>query len=120
MDKIKIQTADKAEIMEFPWGELTWYASSTIGNSQEMTVGKCVLKTGESNPVHQHPNCAEVLVVMKGKILHTGPEDEMVEMNEGDTVSAPAGVLHNAKNIGDTNAELFIAFSSADRETQGE
>jgi len=118
--KIEVRTADKAEVLEFPWGVLTWYASGTLGNSQDMTVGKCTLKPGEGNPPHQHPNCSEVLVVMKGKILHTGPDGEMVGMSEGDTVTAPAGCLHQAKNIGDINAELFIAFSSAYRDTQGE
>jgi quercetin dioxygenase-like cupin family protein len=38
-------------------------------------------------------------------------------MNVGDVVSIPAGVVHNARNIGDGPAELAISFSSAYRET---
>jgi quercetin dioxygenase-like cupin family protein len=42
-----------------------------------------------------------------------------VEMNTGDTVSIPQGVLHNATNIGSDNAVLTISFSSAYREAVG-
>ena len=41
-------------------------------------------------------------------------------MSEGDTVSIPAGVRHNARNIGTEDAVLAISFSSAYREAIGE
>ena len=41
-------------------------------------------------------------------------------MNPGDTISIPAGVIHNATNIGDEEAIMVISFSSADRHTIGE
>jgi mannose-6-phosphate isomerase-like protein (cupin superfamily) len=85
-----------------------------------MTIGRCVLKPGMANPRHMHPNCSEVLVVMQGRIHHTGPGDTQVEMAVGDTVTIPAGVWHRAQNIGSEPAVLFIAFSSADRQTVGE
>ncbi|MGO4843655.1 cupin domain-containing protein, partial [Rhizobiaceae sp. 2RAB30] len=44
-------------------------------------------------------------------------EDKQVEMKEGDTITIPAGVVHNARNIGTGVAELAICFSSAYRET---
>lgn len=106
--------------LPFEWGELTWFASGPQNNSDALTLGRCVLKPGENNPRHYHPNCAEILVVLKGKINHTGPGGELVEMNEGDTVTIPANVWHNATNIGDGEAVLLIAFTSAYRETVGE
>jgi quercetin dioxygenase-like cupin family protein len=57
---------------------------------------------------------------MQGKISHSIGSDMAVEMCKGDTISVPQDILHNATNIGDTEAVLFIAFSSADRETKGE
>jgi quercetin dioxygenase-like cupin family protein len=39
---------------------------------------------------------------------------------EGDTVVIPPNVRHCATNIDQTDAILFIAFSSADRQTTGE
>jgi quercetin dioxygenase-like cupin family protein len=84
-----------------------------------MTVGEAVIKPGQENPRHFHPNCDEVLHVIRGHILQT-VGDKSVEMNEGDTVSIPAGIRHNAKNIGTEDAVLAISFSSATRQTIGE
>lgn len=101
------------------WGHLEWYVSAEIGNSETMTVGKCVLNPGQANGRHLHPNCDEILQVLKGKVIHTWNGEEF-EMNEGDVVSIPSGVIHNARNIGDGVAELAISFSSAYRTTEDE
>jgi mannose-6-phosphate isomerase-like protein (cupin superfamily) len=97
-----------------PWGELLWGVSGGLGNSETMTVGWCVLEPGAENPRHYHPNCDEVLVVVEGRIAHTYG-DEMVELGEGDAISLPQGVTHNARNVGAARARLLICFSSADR-----
>jgi quercetin dioxygenase-like cupin family protein len=57
---------------------------------------------------------------MLGRIEHTGPGGEKVKLGEGDTVTIPANIWHQAVNVGETEAILFIAFSSADRQTIGE
>ena len=85
-----------------------------------MTVGRAVIRPGESNPRHYHPNCDEVLYVLKGHIRHT-MGDRTVEMQEGvNTVTIPTGMLHNATNIGDGDAVLWVSFSSADRKVVNE
>jgi len=117
-DAIVMRAADN-KVIEYPWGHLTWYVSRELKNSDTMTIGEAVIKPGQENPRHYHPNCDEVLHVLKGHILHT-VGDKAVEMNEGDTVSIPAGIHHNAKNIGTENAVLAISFSSADRQVIGE
>jgi len=118
---LQVLAADQAEVIDTEWGQLTWWASAELGNSPDMTVGRCILKPGMANPLHSHPNCSEVLVVMQGRITHTvDAVGNDVEMGPGDTISASPNVLHRARNIGDEEAILFIAFSSADRQTQGE
>ena len=107
------------EVDERPWGKLVWYVSATVGNARELTVGRCVIKPGQENPRHQHPNCEEVLHVLDGRIAHT-LGGSTVEMTNGDTIRIPAGVLHNARNLGDGDALLMISFSSGDRQTVGE
>jgi quercetin dioxygenase-like cupin family protein len=102
-----------------PWGRLEWMVSGAVGNSDRLTVGKCFIRAGEQNPPHHHPNCDEVLHVLRGRIRHR-VDDEYVEMGPGDTISIPTGRVHNARNIGDTEAELFICFSTADRQVVGE
>lgn len=102
-----------------PWGRLEWMVSGEIGNSDHLTVGKCYVNPLEKNPPHSHPNCDEVLHVLRGRIRHRLGE-EYIEMAAGDTISIPRGVIHNAKNLGDTEAEFIITFSTASREVVGE
>jgi oxalate decarboxylase/phosphoglucose isomerase-like protein (cupin superfamily) len=99
-----------------PWGRLEWQVGAALGNSETMTVGRCFLDPGQANARHVHPNCDEVLSVLRGTIVQIVDEEEVV-MHVGDTVSVPAGSAHQARNIGDTEAELAISFSSAFRET---
>jgi len=85
-----------------------------------MTVGRCVLRPHSANPRHFHPNCSEILVVMKGVIRHTAAHGVESIMKEGDVVTIPPNIWHRATNVGHEEAVLFIAFSSADRSTIGE
>jgi quercetin dioxygenase-like cupin family protein len=117
---IQLLHGDQADQLQFDWGALTFFAGRRLGNSAEMTIGRCLLKPGASNPRHYHPNCEEILVVMQGRIIHTAAGGGEVEMNEGDTVTIPRNIWHCARNIGENDALLFIAFSSADRQTIGE
>lgn len=117
--KAAVTKADEATKLPQPWGELIWYTSAAQNNSQSMTTGLARIKPGQANPRHFHPNCDEILHVISGKIRHTMNE-VTVEMNAGDTVSIPAGTIHNATNIGPDDAVLAISFSSINRETVGE
>ena len=119
IDAAIVVPAVNNQVVQYPWGHLTWYVSRELKNSDTMTVGEAVIKPGRENPRHFHPNCDEVLHVIKGHILQT-MGDRSVEMNEGDTVSIPAGIHHNAKNIGTEDAVLAISFSSATRQVIGE
>jgi len=114
-----LRTATDHIIEPRPWGRLEWYVSAAIGNSTTMTVGKCVLDADQDNGRHYHPNCDEILTVLKGRIIQTWNDEERV-MEAGDVVSIPSGVWHSARNIGDEQAQLAISFSNADRQTIGE
>ena len=112
--------AEKSETIKAEWGSLTWYASGRLGNSERMTVGRCVIHPGAQNPRHSHPNCEEVLVVMQGTISHTIEGDKEVILQVGDTIRVPEDLPHRAVNLGTEDAILFIVFSSAYREAKGE
>lgn len=120
MLKTKILRASECEISEAAWGSLTWYASGRLGNSQNITVGRCTIKPGCENPLHSHPNCPEVLVVLQGRIRHTIEEGREEALTEGDVITIPATLPHKARNIGDVDAVLLVAFPTADRQTRGE
>ncbi len=99
------------------WGRLVWHVSASQGNSTELTTGLCFIDPGQMNDRHLHPDCEEVLTVIRGRIVHSWNDVE-VEMQEGDVIVIPPNVIHNARNIGSTTAELAITFSSAYRSTQ--
>ena len=115
MPKATILHAHQCQTVTADWGSLTWYACGELGNSDEMTVGKCVIKAGCENPLHSHPNCSEVLVVQQGRIRHLIEDGKAVEMGPGDVITVPPLLAHNARNISEQDAVLFIAFSSAFR-----
>jgi quercetin dioxygenase-like cupin family protein len=119
-DAIQLLSSEKSEKFDFDWGGLTWYASGSLGNSSELTVGSCRLNPGCSNPRHYHPNCSEILVVLQGNIRHTMADGTESEMKPGDTVTVPPNFWHRATNIGQSEALLFIVFSSANRQVVGE
>jgi len=110
-------TIKSGEVLELPWGRITWLVSRSLGNSATMTVGRVVIKGGHGNPVHRHPNCDEVLHVLRGRIEHSLGAAKFL-MNAGDAISIPAGVWHNARALDGAEAELVICFSSADRTTE--
>ena len=118
LDTALARVADH-ETEDTPWGRLVWMVSGKQGNSETMTVGRCYIAPGQENPRHYHPNCDEILHVLEGTIEHTF-DDETVPMSAGDTISIPSGVLHNARNVGDSEAVFVITFSSADRQAVGE
>lgn len=113
-----VSRPDDYLVEEMPWGRLIWRVSAERGNSTSMTVGECIIFPGQQNGRHVHPNCDEVLYVASGHIVHSA-DQERTEMTAGDIISIPSGVVHNARNIGDQDAHLYIAFSSAYRQSEG-
>ncbi len=118
--KITVVRDSENQKQDFEWGQLTWYASRDLGNSDDMTVGRCLLKPGQANPRHHHPNCSEALVVTRGRVKHTTADGGETELAAGDAVIIPPNIKHQARNTGGEDAVLFIAFSAPDRQTVGE
>ena len=115
------RTADNAaaERVEETWGSLTWLASHELTRSPDITLGRVVIKQGMSNPKHSHPNCAEVLYLLRGQLWHVIGE-EAVPMQAGDTTVVPAGVPHIAFSVGDKDAEMIVAYPSGQRQFKAE
>lgn len=111
----RLARAADAASEQFGWGRLEWFVSGALGNSDTLTVGRCLIDPGQANKPHYHPNCDEVLHVLQGTISHR-LGDEFVTMHAGDTISIPAGILHNAHNTGPDTAVLLITFSTAHRQ----
>jgi quercetin dioxygenase-like cupin family protein len=120
MEKFVIKSSGSVEVVDFEWGRLHWVAGAPQGNSEYVTVGKCVLFPGRENPKHCHPNCEEILHVLSGRIEHFVEGEGWFPMETGDTITIEQDVWHHARNVGDDEAHLLICFSSAERKTIGE
>ena len=101
--------------VEADWGSLMWLAGAQIGNADGVTLGRVLIKANRSNPRHCHRNCEEVLYLMRGRLEHT-VSDIRVTLHPGDSLTVPAGVFHNATNTGIEDADMIVAYSSANRD----
>ena len=97
------------------WGSLSWLASQQIGNAHGLTLGHVIIKPGESNPRHCHPNCEEVLYLMSGHLEHTVAEKK-ITASAGDVLSVGPNVYHHATNTGSGDAHMIVAYSAGNRE----
>jgi quercetin dioxygenase-like cupin family protein len=100
--------------VEADWGSLEWLASASLGNASGHTLGRVVIRRGMANPRHRHSNCEESLFLLQGRLEHS-VGDEVVTMQAGDSLVVEAGVRHNAKSVGDGDAVMIVAYSSAER-----
>jgi quercetin dioxygenase-like cupin family protein len=109
--------ASECETVDVPWGQLRLSAARAIGNSASLTFGRVTILAGHANSRHRHPNCDEILHVLSGRLEHS-LGDELFVMEAGDTIAIPTGMWHQARAIGEEDAEIVICFSSADRITE--
>ncbi|MBM3474423.1 MAG: cupin domain-containing protein [Armatimonadetes bacterium] len=109
---------DETARQEFDWGTIAWCVSEAAGNSEKLTLGRVVIRPGQSNPRHAHHTCDEVLYLLSGELVHYADDMEPVRMLPRDAISIPAGVFHNATCVSDAEAEMLVTYSSARRDIE--
>lgn len=97
------------------WGELNWKITEISMAGTEMTFGTCLIRPGERNPLHSHPNCEEFLYVVSGRCEHR-LGDDVVTLEPGDTIRIPRNVRHWARALGPDPLFALIMFSSGQRQ----
>jgi quercetin dioxygenase-like cupin family protein len=60
------------------WGVMRWLANREIGNVDNITVGRVMIKKGSSNPRHSHSDCEEVLYLFQGRLQHCVGDEEVI------------------------------------------
>ena len=56
-----------------------------------------------------------MLYLLNGHLEHSLGEDRIM-LQAGDSITIPAGMFHNAANVGSEDADMIVAFSSAHRD----
>ncbi|MDP6543773.1 MAG: cupin domain-containing protein [Phycisphaerae bacterium] len=98
------------------WGSLAWAVNAKVGNCNTMTLGRVSIKADKANGRHRHGNCDELLYVVSGELDHYADDVGTLRMKAGDVIVIPAGVVHNARCVSKTDADLIVIYSSAARE----
>jgi mannose-6-phosphate isomerase-like protein (cupin superfamily) len=75
-------------------------------------VGWTVLKPGASHERHQHRNCDEFFIVLKGN-GHIITEDGLEAAREGDVVYSPRGCWHGFNNTSNGDVVLVWGWMGA-------
>ena len=96
------------------WGLLALFADAEKMGLETMTLGRVSIKAGKSNPLHSHPDCVEVLILLEGRLAHVVGV-ETVTLEAGDVLAVPAGVAHRAESIGSVDADMIVAYTSGRR-----
>jgi quercetin dioxygenase-like cupin family protein len=109
--------AADAKTLPYGWGTLRFLADTSTGNSPDVSMAFVSIAGGKRNILHRHPNCEELLYLLKGKMKHLAGET-WVTLNPGDTIRIARGVIHQAQVLSNEDAEMIVVYSVGDRETE--
>ncbi len=112
-----VRSTGAVEPARMDWGQISWLIGGETMPGAEQTFGIVTIEPGKRNPLHLHPNCEELLYVMRGEADHKLGE-EMFEIKAGDVIRIPRGIPHWAKAKGDQPLVAVISFSAGDRRTE--
>jgi mannose-6-phosphate isomerase-like protein (cupin superfamily) len=96
------------------WGWLSFLADEETTGTSGVTVGTARIQPGAKNPLHKHPNCAEIILFLAGSVEHV-VDTEVVEVAKGDMLIVPAGMPHRAHNVGSEPVEMIVIYNSGRR-----
>ena len=96
------------------WGSISWI-TNRARHDLDVTVGHVEIAVGQSNPLHLHPNCTEVVIVLEGRLRHVVGEHE-ADLAPGDVLLVHPGVQHRGTNTGDVPVRLVVVYDSGVRE----
>lgn len=84
----------------------------------ELLVGRFASAPGFEVPPHHH-TCDTIAYLIRGRALFRIGDDlsEVLEMQPGEYVYVPAGVIHTEETVGDDEAEFILARDRAGGET---
>lgn len=87
----------------------------SLCNQNEISIEHFVKPAGHASPRHEHPN-AQVLIVVKGKLVITTDDDEQ-ELGENDAVFIPGDQPHivtNPLDVPSVGIDIFVPGRSFD------
>jgi len=111
---IRRRVIDPVAGTEQSWGWLNFLSDEETTGIRGVTVGTAQIHVGKENPLHVHPNCAEIILFLAGTVEHVVGE-EVIEVSQGDVLIVPAGMPHKARNIGPGAVKMLVVYNSGRR-----
>lgn len=93
---------------------MEWLMDDTIEDGAGLSLARMTVPVDAVSELHSHPNCAETIHVLVGKIEQRCG-DGVVELSEGETFLIHEGLKHQTRNIGTDAAILMVAYSAGSR-----
>lgn len=112
---LRVQSFDRVAEEKAPWGSLRWLMNGKLDPQSTITLGVVEIHSGQSNPLHVHANCEEVIYVLSGTCEHRVGKQTVV-LKAGDVLHIPAGVPHAAKVLGNQPMRSVVVYNSGQRQ----
>jgi mannose-6-phosphate isomerase-like protein (cupin superfamily) len=110
----RMTRSDEIEFSTHSWGSIGWIFNGDLSPGTKMSLGHVVIDPGQKNTLHTHDNAEEYLYLIEGELAHSvGPD--IVTLRAGDAIRVPAGVSHDALNVGPVPARMIVIYSDAHR-----
>lgn len=110
----RVGRIDDEQALIFDWGSIQWLCSGDMFPDAQQTFGHVRILPGMKNPQHYHPNSDEMLILLEGELEHS-LGDQVYRLVPGMSIHIPQGVLHDARNVGETTARMIVAYPTSDR-----
>lgn len=102
-----VHSLDQVTPQEYDWGWIRWLMNAETDPQATLTFGVVELQAGQTNPVHQHNDCDELLYMVSGSCEHRIGE-EWITLRAGDLVRIPAGVPHTARTLAEPMRAVVV------------
>jgi len=110
---LDLSVYDKIEPVKYPFGWLRWLMNDQIDPKAELTLGLAYIEAHQSNPLHLHPNSAEIVHILSGSCDHRRG-DQWLKLKAGDTLRIPKNTPHMAR-AGEQPLLAMIAYDTPKR-----
>lgn len=111
------QVRRRGEVAEEPtdFGAVRWAVRAGEPPGAETTLGIATFLPGRGNVEHVHPNCEEIVLVLRGEVEHTLGE-QRTTLFAGDLIVVPRRAPHRLRCTSEEAAEVCVVFSSPERQ----
>ncbi|MDR0621726.1 MAG: cupin domain-containing protein [Deltaproteobacteria bacterium] len=104
---------ENVETQVFDWGKLQWLSEPRVTGADYMTTGIVTLEPGKGHAKHNHPDCAEILFILKGvgeQTIFSDTGEQKKTVVPGELIHLKPSEYHSTFNTGTENLEILAVY----------